>query len=289
VAVSPAAGAPLSPPPALMEGFQQEVRGHYLAHARDLPWRRTQDPYCILVSEVMLQQTQAARVVPKYDAFVRTFPTVASLAGAPFARVLAAWSGLGYNRRALALHQAANEIVTRHAGLVPTEAALLSRLPGIGPNTAAAVCVFAFDRPLVFIETNIRSAFIHFFFQGCSAIPDSQILPLVSLALDHADPRSWYYALMDYGAWVKRTYGNPNRRSAHHSRQAPFAGSRRELRAAVLRALLAVAPTALTAEEVHAAVRLPGRSVDQVGAVLAELAGEGFLAEAAQGDAYRLV
>lgn len=269
--------------------FKQTVRQHYGLHGRDLPWRSSRAPYHILVSEMMLQQTQVARVLPKYEGFLRTFPSPTCLAAAPFSEVLAVWSGLGYNRRALSLHRAAGEIVSHHAGVVPNSVEALRRLPGIGPNTAAAICVFAFQQPLVFIETNIRSAFLHHFFEGCSHVPDREILPLVSLTLDSVDPRTWYYALMDYGVWVKKTYGNPSRRSAHHTRRSTFAGSNRELRGGVLRALLAVTPSALTSEEVYAAVGSLGHEKHQIDAVLRELAAEGFVKSVGGGGAnYRI-
>lgn len=268
--------------------FKQAVRQHYGLHGRDLPWRSSRDPYHILLSEMMLQQTQVARVLPKYEMFLRAFPSLVSLAAAPFAEVLAVWSGLGYNRRALSLHRAAGEIVSHHAGAVPDSVDALQRLPGIGPNTAAAVCVFAFQQALVFIETNIRSAFLHHFFQGCPQVPDREILPLVTLTLDSVDPRTWYYALMDYGVWVKRTYGNPSRRSAHHTRQSTFTGSNRELRSGALRALLAVAPSPLTAEEVCAAVASMGRERHQIEAVLRELAAEGFVKNEGSDAGYRI-
>ncbi len=218
--------------------FRAVVLGHYREHGRDLPWRRTRDPYSILVSEMMLQQTQVSRVLPKYDEFLSLFPDPRTLAEAPLSAVLAAWQGLGYNRRALALHRAARAVMSQHRGRIPSSVTELRRLPGIGPATAAAVCVFAYDDPLVFIETNIRSAFLHHFFRESPAVPDADILPLIEATLDRENPRDWYYALMDYGAWVKKTQPNPSRRSKHHTKQTSFQGSRRQLRAQVLRLLL---------------------------------------------------
>lgn len=260
-----------------LQAFRAVVLDHYRTSGRELPWRRTRDPYAILVSEVMLQQTQVPRVLPKYAEFLTAFPTAPDLARAAIAEVLSLWQGLGYNRRALALHRAARIIVDQHSGVVPVTPAVLQRLPGIGPATSAAVCVFAFDAPLPFIETNIRAAFIHFFFQECVSVSDSDILPLVESTLDRENPRDWYYALMDYGAWVKRHHHNPSRRSRHHSLQSPFIGSRRQLRASVLRLLLSAAPSRLTAPEVHSLCPLAGVTPADVGTVLEELAGEGFL------------
>ena len=260
-----------------LEAFRRTIVEYYRDHGRDLPWRRTRDPYAILVSEVMLQQTQVPRVILKYEEFLAAFPTVLVLARATVAEVLSVWQGLGYNRRALALRKAAQSIVTGHSGLVPDSPASLRALPGIGPATAAAVCVFSYDRPLVFIETNIRAAYIHFFFQECVSVPDAAILPLVELTLDREQPRDWYYALMDYGAWLKRSRPNPGRRSRHHTVQTPFAGSHRQLRAEILRLLLAEAPESLTPAEMNARPLPFAAAEPDIAAILDELAAEGFL------------
>ncbi len=266
--------------------FAAAVWDHHKCNRRDLPWRRTRDPYEILVSEVMLQQTQVARVQLKYRRFLASFPTVHSLSAAPVADVLAAWSGLGYNRRALSLHRAAKMTIDRYEGRIPTSPEELRRLPGIGPATAAAVCVFAFGRPHAFIETNIRSAFIHFFFQESTSVSDADILPLVEKTLDRDDPREWFYALMDYGAWVKKVCGNPNRKSKDHTVQSPFTGSRREVRARALGALLAIAPRTATADAVRTMLPGPSRDLDELVSVLDDLAGEGFLKKETEG--YRI-
>jgi A/G-specific adenine glycosylase len=271
---------------AKIAGFRSKVWDHYADHRRDLPWRRTRDAYMILVSEVMLQQTQVARVLAKYGSFIASFPTVESLAAATVTDVFASWSGLGYNRRALWLQRTAKIVVDDYRAQVPASLDVLRRLPGVGRSTAAAVCLFAFDQPQVFVETNIRSAFIHCFFPDRESVADSDILPLVEETLDREHPRDWYYALMDYGAWVKKQYGNPSRRSKHHAVQTPFAGSRRELRAQVLRVLLAMAPTAVDAETISDL--LPGfeTSRPDLRPILVELAAEGFLM--AEGGRYRI-
>ena len=279
-------GRDMSCRPEHLDTFCTAVVEHYSKHGRDLPWRRTTDAYEILVSEMMLQQTQVARVLPKYRRFLDAFPTMAELAKAPAVDVLSIWQGLGYNRRGLALHRTAQIITREHGGRVPDSPASLRALPGIGPATAAAVCVFSYNAPLVFIETNIRAAFIHHFFQDRADVDDREILPLVELTLDRHDPRSWYYALMDYGVWVKRQFSNPSRKSRHHTTQSPFAGSHRELRAEVLRALLSAAPRALTAAEAHSSPALSGREVGDVAATLDELCSEGFLVRT--GAAYRV-
>jgi A/G-specific adenine glycosylase len=266
--------------------FVAAVWDHYTRQGRNLPWRRAHDPYEILVSEVMLQQTQVARVLAKYGEFLASFPTTRSLSVAPVADVLAVWSGLGYNRRALSLHQAAKMVVAEYQGLIPASPEELRRLPGIGTATAAAVCVFAFGRPHAFIETNIRSAFIDFFFQESTSVSDADILPLVEMTMDRDEPREWFYALMDYGAWVKKAHGNPSRKSRHHTVQSPFAGSRRELRAHALQALLSIAPSAVDAVAIRVMLPDPGRDLEELLSVLDDLVREGFLKK--EGGAYRL-
>jgi A/G-specific adenine glycosylase len=218
--------------------FRKKVYAYYRLHARHFPWRDTTDPYRILVSEVMLQQTQTHRVIPKYRAFLRSFPTVRSLARAPRSAVLSAWQGLGYNRRALLLQKAAQQIVTRHKGKVPSTLTALNALPGIGAYTAAAVQAFAFNEPGIMLETNIRSALIHEFFPRKKRVADTDLIPLLEATLDARDPRRWYSALMDYGAMIKLVHGNATRRSTTYARQSPFAGSDRALRGKLLRLLL---------------------------------------------------
>jgi A/G-specific adenine glycosylase len=229
---------PISPGPDEVIAFRAAILEHYLTHGRDLPWRRTRDPYKVLVSEMMLQQTQVGRVIEKYGPFVERFGDFTALAGAPLVEVLALWKGLGYNRRALFLSKIARIVVDYHGGVLPESPQELARLPGIGPNTAGAIAAFAFNRPVVFVETNIRAVFIHRFFEGSDRVRDDEILPLVAATLDREDPRRWYWALMDYGAALKAQGKNPGRRSAHYVRQAPFWGSDREIRGAILGLLI---------------------------------------------------
>ena len=237
-----------------------------------MPWRETRDPYHILVSEIMLQQTQVDRVRAKYDEFLAAFPDLAALAAASFDRVLAAWQGLGYNRRAMFLHRTARIIVREHRGRVPDDIAALLALPGIGAATAASIRAFAFDAPVVFIETNIRRVFIHEFFPGREEVTDADLLPLVAAALDRRSPREWYYALMDYGAALARQVPNPNRRSRSYVRQSRFEGSDRQVRGAILRAL--VGGSALTGSGI---VRAAGGDGERVLLLLANLEREGFV------------
>ncbi|MBU5638545.1 A/G-specific adenine glycosylase [Geomonas sp. Red69] len=219
--------------------FRRIILDHYRTQGRRLPWRETRDPYAILVSEIMLQQTQVDRVREKYLEFLAVFPTWQELAGAELSRVLSLWQGLGYNRRAVSLQLCARAVLQRFGGALPEEVERLESLPGIGPYTARAVAAFAFGLATPFIETNIRSVFIHHFFADAEAVRDAEILPLVEFTLDRDNPRDWYYALMDYGATLKRGGANPGRKSAHHVRQSPFRGSNREQRSLILKRILA--------------------------------------------------
>ena len=219
--------------------FRDLVYEYYRNHRRDFPWRTTDNPYNILVSEFMLQQTQTERVAPKYERFIAALPDFFALAEAPLHDVLALWQGLGYNRRAVALKKTGQMVAGEHGGRLPADVTVLKTFPGIGTATASEIAAFAFHRPVVFIETNIRRVFLHFCFRDSEGIRDSDILPLVEKALDRSDPRNWYYALMDYGVMLKRAVINPNRRSAHYSRQSRFEGSDRQIRGAILRLVLA--------------------------------------------------
>ncbi len=212
--------------------FQETVYTYYRAHKRDLPWRRTKNPYYILVSEIMLQQTQVERVRAYYATFIQTFPTPQALADAPLPDVLRLWKGLGYNRRAINLKRCAEEVVKR--GSFPRTYDELLELPGIGQSTAGALMNFAFNIPTPFIETNIRSVFIHAFFRDRTDVSDKELASLIEQSIDREHPREWFYALYDYGTHLKKTVGNQNVRSKHYKKQSTFKGSRRELRAKVL-------------------------------------------------------
>ncbi len=218
--------------------FRKIIYDYYRLGKRDFPWRHESDPYKILVSEFMLQQTQTERVRSKYAEFIDRFPTLEALARASAHDALATWSGLGYNRRALALKKTANMVMEEYGGVLPSDPETLKKFPGIGAATSAEIAAFAFNVPTVVIETNIRSVYIYFFFNDGSDINDKDILPLIEKSLDRSDPRNWYYALMDYGFMLKKSTPNPNRRSAHYARQSRFEGSDRQIRGAVLRLLL---------------------------------------------------
>jgi A/G-specific adenine glycosylase len=225
--------------PETVGAFQQQIYSRYHSTPRPMPWRTTGDPYHILTAEVMLQQTQVERVKTKYAEFLSAFPTLAALASAPLEDVLRVWQGLGYNRRALALKRCAEEIISRYNGQFPRDTGELESLPGIGPYSARAVAAFAFGIAEPLIETNIRTVFIHFFFHGRDKVHDREIMPLVAATLDRHNPRQWYYALMDFGVWLKQLHPNPGRRSRHHAQQSRFEGSNRQLRSRLLRAVMA--------------------------------------------------
>lgn len=220
-----------------IEDFRHTILDNFTESGRSFPWRKTYDPYHILVSEIMLQQTQTDRVVPKYENWLSVFPNAATLASAPLSEVLVHWSGLGYNRRARFLQDACAEIITSHNGIFPSDPDELDALPGIGPYTARAVSTFAFGLPNVFIETNIRAVFIFFFFADKPGVTDKEILELIGETLWTENPRIWYYALMDYGAVLKKKVGNPNRMSKHYTVQKKFEGSNRQARGAIVRHL----------------------------------------------------
>lgn len=221
--------------------FKKTIWTYYRKHGRhDLPWRKTKDPYKILVSEVMLQQTQVNRVIEKYKSFLQKFPTVEALAKAPLKDVLLEWQGLGYNRRAKYLKLCAEKVIHEHGGIFPKTVKGLTTLPGIGPATAGDILAFAYNIPVPVIETNIRSVFIHFFKTSTDEpVHDRDLLPLIEKALDIKNPREWYWALFDYGAYLKNSkIKNPNHKSNHYVKQSPFKGSNREKRSQILKLIL---------------------------------------------------
>jgi A/G-specific adenine glycosylase len=255
-------------------GFQDMILSFYRAFGRDLPWRATKEPYHIVVSEIMLQQTQVERVITKYQEFIEAFPDFQALAGAELSRIFPVWQGMGYNRRAIALKEIAQRVIKDYDGVLPSEPEILCGFPGIGKATAASICVFAFNQPLVFIETNIRSLFIHFFFRGSEMVSDREILPLVEQTLYREDPLTWYSALMDFGVHLKKIHKNPGRKSSAYRRQAPFNGSTRQIRGMILRCLSRGA--GLTA---HAMQRELQVEKDLLESLLEALVKEGFIGE----------
>lgn len=236
---------------------RRRLRAWYRAHGRDLPWRHTDDPWAVLVSETMLQQTQAQRVAARYPAFLARFPTPAAMAAATPADVVAEWAGLGYNRRAVTLHGTATALVQRHGGQVPRQLAALEALPGVGPYTARAVRAFAFDAPAAPVDTNIARVLARLIAGTPHTRTQAQQLA-DDLAPRYA-PREWASALMELGsqvctarrprcevcpvaddcAWAAgEGEPDPAAASAHRSRpQARFAGSDRQARGRLVDAL----------------------------------------------------
>lgn len=256
-----------------LQSFRNKIMSYYRAHGRDFPWRRTKDPYRILVSEIMLQQTQTGRVEGKYIEFLKQFPNFKTLAKAPMRDVLRVWQGLGYNRRALSLKRTAEIVVKKYGGKLPKDEASLVELPGIGPGTAGAIRAFAFNLPSVFIETNIRRVFICCFFSNRRKVSDKEIFPLIKKTLDMKNPREWYWALMDHGSMFgQKEKKNPNTKSAHYTKQSKFEGSNRQLRGRILR--LRLANSKISVEEIAERVGWP---VERVVIVLRTLKKEGFI------------
>jgi A/G-specific adenine glycosylase len=260
--------------------FRNIILANYGEAGRDFPWRGA-EPWPVMVSEFMLQQTQTERVIPYYERWMKLWPVPSALAEASMEEALREWSGLGYNRRCKFLKNCAVIIASEMNGKVPETPENLLPLPGVGPDIAGAVSCFAYNYPALFIETNIRSAVIHFFFPDRAGVRDGEILPILKAALFREDPRLWYYALMDYGAALKKLVPNPSRRSAHYARQSPFAGSFRQARGKVIRALVSAGPG--SAEEIK---NKSGLEEDELYRVLEVLEKESMVAE--EGGVYRI-
>lgn len=220
------------------ERFIKIIWEYYRKNKRALPWRNTTNPYYILVSEVMLQQTQVSRVLTKFPQFIKQFPTFKTLHQATLRDILSVWQGMGYNRRALYLKRIAKIVIKKYKGQLPSDLNILKSLPGIGIATAGSITAFAYNLPTVFVETNIRRVFIHHFFLDKKEVDDKEIIPLVEETLDKKNTRRWYFALMDYGAMLVKQVENPNKRSKHYTVQTPFNGSDRELRGKILQVLI---------------------------------------------------
>lgn len=204
---------------------------------RPMPWRDDTRPYYVLVSELMLQQTQVVRVIPKFEAFIAAFPNEAALANASLADVLKLWQGLGYNRRAKFLHESAKRIMSEFDGEFPSDSQGILSLPGVGKNTAGAIAAYAFNQPTIFVETNVRTVYIHHFFSDDFEIDDKTIIAKLEATLDHERPRHFYWALMDYGSWLKANGVRNNTSSKHYKKQAPLEGSLRQMRGRIVRQL----------------------------------------------------
>ncbi len=285
--------------------FQKTVWDFYGKNQREFPWRNTKTPYHILVSEIMLQQTQADRVVRYYKRWLERFPDFAALAKAPFSDIYPYWQGLGYNRRAMALKKLAQVVIEKYQGELPKKIPLLEDLPGIGPYTARAVSIFSFNTPVACIETNIRRVFIYHFFSPSSGtlmnadtnadfrgykVDDKDILKLAELALDKKNSREWHYALMDYGAYLRLNPPaggpNPNRRHKNYAVQSKFEGSLRQIRGAALRMLSA---NPMSEKEIQQRLKKATlQTLPRIKKVLAALEKEALITYDAKKKVYRL-
>lgn len=266
-----------------LDAFVRKVWSEGKKHYRDLAWRYIDDAYAVLVSEIMLQQTQVSRVEKYWPRFLKTFPTLDALASADTSLVLEHWQGLGYNRRALALKRTAEECALQFKGELPRTYDELLKLPGIGPATAGGVMAFAYQKPALYLETNVRTVFLHELFPHEEGVSDKTLEPLVLETCSKEDPRGWYYALLDYGAYLKSILPNPSRRSKHHSKQSAFEGSKRQKRAELVRIVLG-APGISTEEAKRALDEFEqekGRSEiteDLFQSLITDLSAEGFFA-----------
>lgn len=226
---------------------------------RSMPWREDTRPYYVLVSELMLQQTQVSRVIPKFEAFIERFPDVQTLANASLADVLKLWQGLGYNRRAKFLHEAAKLIVDEFGGTFPNRSVDIVRLPGVGKNTAGAILTYAFNQPSIFVETNVRTVYIHHFFADNFAVDDKAIVELLEATIDSTNPRQFYQNIMDYGTWLKGQGVRNISQSRHYKKQSPLKGSVREVRGQMIARL---SECDMTATELAAVLKADDRFVN---------------------------
>ncbi|MBX9830558.1 hypothetical protein K2X40_01245 [Candidatus Babeliales bacterium] len=261
-----------------IHAFQEVIYAYYQQAGRSFAWRQEVTPYRVVVSEIMLQQTQTHRVAQKFDAFVERFSTFAQLANAPFEEVLRLWKGLGYNRRALNLQKIAHALVTNFEGLLPNCPQTLETLPGIGKATASSICAFAHNAPTTFIETNIRTVFIYFFYRTKMDISDKELMPLIEKTVDSANPRHWYYALMDYGVMLKKNVGNLCKLSKHYAKQSKFQGSDRQIRGMILQTLL---ENPLLPE--NELIQKLDRPEERIRPILDQLCQEGFIHKSSLG------
>ncbi len=256
----------------IVRDFQNLIWSYYKTHPRPFPWRETRNPYHIFISEWMLQQTQTSAVIPKYQTFLDRFPSFQELANASIDDVLKLWQGLGYNRRAIWMKTAAEIIVDKYNGILPRDPVILEKIKGIGHATAREMTSFAYNVPNTFIETNIRRVYLHIFFFTKSGIKDNDILELVEKTIDHDNPREWYYALMDYGVYLKKMVKpDPNHRSFHYKKQPKFEGSTRELRGQILR--LKIDNPSITIDDLSKIVQKPLIKVQKI---VTKMKQEGF-------------
>ena len=218
--------------------FVQTVWNYYAVNRREMPWRADTRGYYVLLSEIMLQQTQVTRVIELFTKFIERFPDFETLASADLGEVLRCWQGLGYNRRAKFLHETAKIIVEKYNGVVPKSVEVVDDLPGIGQATAAAIVTYTYNISTPFIETNIRRVYLHHFFVDQLDISDGQLLLIIEKTWSCDNPREWGWALMDYGSYLAKIIPNPNRNSRHYTKQSKFVSSVRQMRGVILKKML---------------------------------------------------
>ena len=267
-----------------IQQFQKIILNYFTISGRThLPWREKINPYKVWVSEIMLQQTQVDRVIPFFNNWIKHFPNLQTLANASQVDILRHWKGLGYNSRALRMKKSAEEIVQKYNGIFPKGKSKIEKLSGIGPYTAGAIIAFAYDQPVVIIETNIRRVFIYHFFQDQESISDEAILDLVEKTLPEKDLRIWYWALMDYGSFLGKTLNvkgkkyNPNVQSKHYNKQLKFIGSDRQIRGKILEILLQEKNNEITLVKLQKKVTELTMDNERIQKILNRLALEGFI------------
>ena len=258
--------------------FRDTVWDFYKSQARtDLPWRKTTNPYRILVSEIMLQQTQVERVIPFYKEWTKKFPSARALADASLSDVLKVWQGLGYNRRAKALHEAGKALAGRP---FPRTREELEKLPGIGSYTAGAVLAFAYNEEVVMVETNIRTVITHHYFSKRGNVTDEEIRLILIKTLPNGKSREWYWALMDYGSYLKKNGIQLNSKKKGYTKQKTFEGSNRQARGVIVKCLTHKSAT------LHTLTNMLPKRVEQLAEAVKELLAEGIIEK--KGTHYQL-
>lgn len=262
--------------------FRDFILDFYQREGRSFAWRETSDPYRILLSEVMLQQTQTSRVEPKYQTFLELWPTFEALAGSSLESLLAQWKGLGYNRRALNLRKSA-QMTEQWGWTIPNDGKQILSLPGVGKSTSAAILCFCYNEKAVYLETNIRRVLLTCFFPEETEVPDKKLEALLAKFFELTDDmKSWYYALMDYGVLLKNLLPNANTRSAHYTKQSKFENSNRQIRGLLIHILSDTGPKPL--QRLYSL--LPSFEEERVRSCLGQLEKEGFVQEV--GAEYRI-
>lgn len=268
----------MQPSPQEIKTFQTKILSWYREHQRDLPWRKTRDPYKILISEVMSQQTQIGRVIPKYEVWLEAFPTVQDLASARTSEVLRHWSGLGYNRRAMNVQKAAQMVVNHYNGVFPMEPSELEKLPGIGRYTSHAISCFAYDQQVAVVDTNVRKVIAVEFFKG--VLPKEKVVEeTAQKILPKGQAYAWNQALMDYAGAVLKEHKILPRSGIllRKTKQSHFFSSNRYFRGQTMKLLLASSPLLFT--DLLAFFIKQGREIEKgrLQILVEQLGKEGFL------------